>query len=230
MISADIIFLKDHEKSSALADDCKESCDKYGISATMVPGISPVNLSYYEMKYPIKPLPESRAWDYEKQQQPMLQNKKSCFMNHILFWKRVIASGEPRVFLEHDALALRPLDKMEFDEVLVLNMDSAFRHNKNLWKKHKESYVYKNQKPEIRPLESSLRYWKNNVFNGGYCVPGTASYAVTPKGAQRLWDSVWKNGWDQSDFFINTKNVNIEYVDPDVFGFNGVNLQTSKGF
>ena len=81
MISADIIFLKDHEKSSALASDCQKSCEKYGITATMVPGVSPVNLAYYEMTYPIKPLPESRAWDYEKQQQPMLQNKKSCFIS-----------------------------------------------------------------------------------------------------------------------------------------------------
>jgi GR25 family glycosyltransferase involved in LPS biosynthesis len=230
MIPANIIFIKGHDKSTQLADQCKASCEKYAIKHTMVPGVTPETLSAYEMHYPLKPLMNSRAWDYEKQNQPMLANKKSCFLNHVLFWKRVIADDIPMIFLEHDALALRPMDKIDFDELLVLNMDSAFRHNKNLWKKHKGSYIYKNKKPVLRPLESSLKYWKANLFNGSVCVPGTASYAVTPKGAKRLWDSVWKNGWDQSDFFINSKNVNIEYVDPDVFGFNGVNLQTSKGF
>ena len=60
-------------------------------------------------------------------------------------------------------------------------------------------------------------------------MPGTAAYAVTPKGAQRLLDSLFKNGWDQSDFFINSKNVKIEYASPEYFGFNGQNLRTSGG-
>ena len=61
-------------------------------------------------------------------------------------------------------------------------------------------------------------------------MPGTASYAITPKGANKLLKAVEKHGWEQSDFFINTKNVHIQYVVPEYFTFTLKNLNMSHGF
>lgn len=228
---ANIIHIENHSKSRAAAQNCLQSCAKFGtIEAELVGGITPGSLNYIEGLYNIKPLPNSRAYAYETEKQPMYETKKSCFFNHVLFWERVIAANEPMIFLEHDAVCVREYDYPEFDEVLVLNLDAAFKHNKNLWKNHAYSYIYKNEETAVRPLVSSLKYWKENKFKGGYLIPGTAAYAITPKGANRLLESMWINGWDQSDFFINTKNVNIEYVDPEYFNFSGPNMSTSKGF
>lgn len=60
-------------------------------------------------------------------------------------------------------------------------------------------------------------------------IPGTAAYAVTPKGAKKLLDSLHKNGWEQSDFFINTFNVKMQYTIPEYFTFKHSNLNTSHG-
>lgn len=230
-MKANIIYIESHAKSREAAQNCLQSCEKFGIiDAELVSGITPASLSDIEERYPIKPVPNSRAYAYETEQQPMYHTKKSCFFNHVLFWERVVAANEPMIFLEHDAVCVREYDTPEFDEVLVLNLDAAFRHNKNLWKKHAYSYIYKDEQTTVRPLVSSLKYWKENDFKNGYLIPGTAAYAITPKGASRLLDSMWTNGWDQSDFFINTKNVNIEYADPQYFGFSGPNMSTSKGF
>jgi len=40
---------------------------------------------------------------------------------------------------------------------------------------------------------------------------------------------IHKNGWDQSDFFINTKNVKMQYTIPEYFTFKHSNLNTSHG-
>lgn len=230
-MKANIIYIESHAKSYRAAQNCLQSCKQLGtIDAELVGGITPSNLADVEKKYSVKPVPNSRAYAYETEQQPMYHTKKSCFFNHVLFWEKVVELNEPMIFLEHDAICVRKYDYPEFDEVLVLNLDAAFKHNKNLWKKHAHSYIYKDKQATVRPLVSSLKYWKDNIFKGGYLIPGTAAYAITPKGANRLLNSMQTHGWDQSDFFINTKNVNIEYSDPQYFKFSGPNMSTSKGF
>ena len=61
-------------------------------------------------------------------------------------------------------------------------------------------------------------------------APGTASYAITPNGAKKLLDAADKYGLDQSDFFINSFNVEMNYIHPSLAKFNETNLQTSHGF
>ena len=61
-------------------------------------------------------------------------------------------------------------------------------------------------------------------------APGTAAYALTPKGARRLLDALETHGIDQSDFFINSMNVSMDYISPAPVKFNSKNLKTSHGF
>ena len=60
-------------------------------------------------------------------------------------------------------------------------------------------------------------------------VPGTGAYAITPKGAEKMLDTVDIFGIDQSDFMLNSYNINIQYVLPSPVKFNSTNLSTSYG-
>ena len=42
-------------------------------------------------------------------------------------------------------------------------------------------------------------------------VPGTGSYAITPKGAAKMLDAIERCGLDQSDYMLNSFNVNLNY-------------------
>ena len=59
-------------------------------------------------------------------------------------------------------------------------------------------------------------------------MPGTAAYAITPKGAKKLLSHLYL-GWEQSDYYINTKSVNIQYILPENFTFKLPNLRMSHG-
>ena len=60
-------------------------------------------------------------------------------------------------------------------------------------------------------------------------MPGTAAYAITPKGAKRLIENLSTTGWEQSDYFINTFNVKIQTASPEYFTFKLKNLNMSHG-
>lgn len=226
-MKVNITYVSEFDKSVYQAKQCKVSCEKVGYEIIMNEGIVPATLDADNLK----PMPNSRAWDYETENQPYLASKKSCFSNHIRFWEQVVESNETQIFLEHDARAIRPWDNPDFDEYLILNMDAAFRNNRDLWKWHAESYEYNGKgKTVIKENVSSLKYHKENEWKDSYLVPGTAAYAIKPCAAQKLLDIAYNKGWDQSDFFINSANIHIQYSDPQHFEFSGVNLKTSMGF
>jgi GR25 family glycosyltransferase involved in LPS biosynthesis len=60
-------------------------------------------------------------------------------------------------------------------------------------------------------------------------VPGTAAYAITPKGAAKMLQVTEERGLEQSDFILNDMNVVIEYLNPSPVKFNNINLKTSHG-
>jgi GR25 family glycosyltransferase involved in LPS biosynthesis len=75
-------------------------------------------------------------------------------------------------------------------------------------------------KPElkegIQTYENEYLYYKSdNIWKYSGMIPGTAAYAITPKGANRLIQNVKTYGWDKADYIINTKTVHMEYNYPD---------------
>ena len=226
---AQIVYIRDYEPSVQAANKAFTSCENYGIIPWLVDGVTPKTLPTVHAKYKLDPVIYSRAWDYEMEKQPYLETKKSCFYNHVIFWEKVVERNEVGIFLEHDALMVAPWDNPVFDEVLCLNMHTAVKSHDQIYLRAGWGWKYESPaKREIRPLEYDLKYHKNNSFKGGHLIPGTAAYAITPKGAKRLLKSTTINGWDQSDYFINTKNVDIAYADPEYFQFNSNNLKTSS--
>ena len=224
-----IIHIKNHSASKAQARDCLLSCAKK-FDAELFAGVTPDTLGDYELKYSFIEMNPSRANDYFFQNQKKYKTKKSCFMNHVRLWHKCVERNEPIAVLEHDAICKRKWDNVEFDECLILNLNSAVYFNRNIKKNLEGKYTYKHHgTTDVREADYKFKYWKENIWKGGTLIPGTAAYAITPKGAQRLIDSVYKNGWDQSDFFINGNNVHLQYASPEYFKFNERNLKTSWG-
>ena len=76
------------------------------------------------------------------------------------------------------------------------------------------------------PSNYPLKYYKNNQYKGCNMIAGTAAYIISPKGAKKLLDAL-SQGLDQSDFFINEKNVRLQYLSPSPVRFQKINLNTS---
>lgn len=224
-----VIKILGHTKSEEQAEKCMNSALLHGYNVEYFSGTTPDTLYEAEKIWKFGVMEPSRAYNFKGENIHKYFTKKSCFMNHVRLWNECVKSNEPIIVLEHDALAKRKWDNANFKEVLVLNINSAKANNRNVGKKFGPFEYKKTGHTEIHELNYNFRYWQENIWEGGCLMPGTASYAITPAGANRLLESLYKNGWDQSDFFINGKNVNIEYASPEYFGFNGKNLKTSRG-
>ena len=83
------------------------------------------------------------------------------------------------------------------------------------------AYDYENNK--------MMHYHRKNFYHDSYRIPGTAAYAVTVQGATKLLASLKKNGWEQSDYFVNNKNVRLQAFGPEFFTFKMPNLNMSHG-
>ena len=85
-------------------------------------------------------------------------------------------------------------------------------------------------------LEDGTHTWQIPLYNRHtvrleppVMMPGTAAYAITPPGAQRLITRAKNLGWEQSDHFINTHNCDISYCSPGYFDLGLPNLRLSHG-
>jgi GR25 family glycosyltransferase involved in LPS biosynthesis len=222
-----IIYVKGHSKSEEYMGICRESCKGTGFNAIPFPGVTKKTLDSFERDIGLEPLEGSRASAFWQNDKNLYHTKKSCFYNHIRLWRMCVESDEPIAVIEQDSFCSRHWDNLEFDELLIMNVKSAFKQKVfNPIRKQMDAYKFENGLSEYRG--SPLQYTKKNKFSGGSMMPGTAAYAVTPKGAKRLLDNLaW--GWEQSDYFINTNTVHIQYMNPEYFTFKLPNLNLSHG-
>lgn len=222
-MKAFLIYIEGHKGSEKQALSAKESCEGSGFNIELTPGITPKTLNQYE-QYP--EIDKSRALDFKKSNQKTYLTKMSCFLNHIQVWKKCIELNEPVAFIEHDSFNVRAWDNQDWQDILILNIDAAFKqpvfsHVSNKLKPQSGLNMY-NKSPFV--------YNRENVFKGGLLIPGTGAYAIKPHAAKKLLSSVEKYGWEQSDYFINTSHVTLEYIMPEYFIFKHSNLNTSHGF
>lgn len=221
-----VIYVKGHKTSEKYARMCADSC-KGKFDCELFEGVTPETLAKFEKRFDFPRMIPSRVDDMHKESQRLYTTKKSCFLNHVRLWEKCIEIDEPIAVIEHDSHCIRAWDNVKFDEVLVLNINSALFKQKII----KEFWSKKNKKKPIlhtglHDYISNLVYHRNNKWHDASIIPGTAAYAITPKGATKLLKSV-QDGWEQSDHFINTKNVRIEYMMPEYFTFKVKNLNMS---
>lgn len=225
-----IIYIEGHKKSTQQAKQSLKSFRNFGWDVELRAGITPENVKktgYYDRRL----VPNGRLDGFKKENINTFETKLSCFSNHLNFWKEVVDADEPMCFLEHDSICISEFPKVRFNDYLLLNCKYVFSPPSALAQSKFMGFEFPDTKG-VNPFPFSypLKYYKKNIFHGSDMAPGTASYAITPKGAKKLLDASDKYGLDQSDFFINSFNVEMNYITPSLVKFNDSNLQTSHGF
>lgn len=223
-MKAYVIYVKGYKDSERQAEKARASCYQTGFDAILLEGVTPSTLA----DYPDWPdTLNGRVTHFKQESMSVYAHKKSCFANHYRIWSECVKINEPIAFLEHDVGNARKwLDGTKLDDVLILNAESAFKQ---------PVFNHVRNKPWLKfgtntYDDSPLRYRFNNQWHGALMIPGTGAYIVTPKGAAKLLEALEDYGWEQSDFFINTMNVNLDYIVPEYFTFKSSNLNSSYGF
>jgi GR25 family glycosyltransferase involved in LPS biosynthesis len=222
-MKAYIHYIRNHTPSVLQAEQCLKSFEWHsGWEPELIAGYTPRTLPEHP---PIKE--GSRLNNFAKENQNRYKTKLSCAMNHVRFWERVVELDEPCAFIEHDALCVGGWKNHDFDEYLILNADHVFQPPNKLAINQYRGYKWtKTKAPAGLPEDYPLVYYRENNWKGSKMAPGTGAYAITPKGAKKMLEVV-KIGIDQSDFMLNTHNINMEYIT--LFKFNSKNLSTSYG-
>ena len=225
-MKAIVIYIENHKGSVLQAKQCIKSCKKFGYDVYTLKGSTPDNM---KTNFDFDKIKNGRVRIFKEKNYKKYLAKKACFSNHIRLWNQVLKLDEPILVLEHDALAIKEWDNPNYDEVLCLNMKSAMTRTIFNSTRAPEVAYQKQGVIDLKESKSKLIYSLDNDFKGSYMVPGTASYVVNPKGATKLLKQLSEHGWEQSDYFINTYNVDIKYSVPDYFVLDKNNLLTSHG-
>lgn len=225
-----IVYLEGRADSEKQAQQAFNSFKKHGWDVELIEGITPHTLNQED--FPYNDLKGGRLESIRLNESKKYLIKKSCLFNNLTFYKKVIDSKCPMAFIEHDAICIGPYQtNWKFEEFLFLAYDYCFKPPTVL-SEHPQFLNYKHTPfPGVHPFPNSfpLKYYKPTLYRGHNMSPGTAAYCVTPKGARKLLDAVEKNGLEQSDFHINSKNLDMKFVFPSPVKYNKVNLNTSHG-
>lgn len=224
-----IHYIKGHKDSEKQASESLKSFLQNDWDVSLREGITPDTLDDKEFDYPL--IKGGRLSIMKENGEEKYFTKKSCISNQIRLWRECVRMNTPLAFIEHDAICLSSFDR-PFDEVICFNLEYAFLPPTVLsnYSILRDYSIPSNISPKPFPADYPLTYPKKNSYEGSKLIPGTAAYGVTPKGARKLLIAAEKYGLEQSDYFINTSNVNIEYVTPSPVKFNITNLNTSHGW
>ena len=222
-----IIYVKGHKASEIQAEQSLKSFEKYGWDVSLVEGVTPETLDDKEWDVPC--IKDGRLIGFRDKGERSYLTKKSCLTNHARIWRKVVETNESHAFIEQDAICISRYDPKYFSDVLILNIDYAFKPPSVLGSLNSMAgYTpFPALMPKMLPSDYPLQYYKNNVYKGYNMMPGTAAYAVTPSGAEKLLKAAEENGIDQSDFFINDHHVQLAYISPCPVKFNTKNLNLS---
>lgn len=165
----------DDPKSLQYLNDCLESCNRFpDINAIPVQGYKGVNYKDICNEFGLSMIPY--YLNQMEQNGDMLNKSFSCTAGHIKIWQKIVESNEPGVLLEHDAIIKAPISNVDVndDEILWLGPRIALEHD----------YTF--------PSGSILDYVDVDRWEGAH------AYAITPKTAQFLLDSIKKFGLNDS--------------------------------
>lgn len=225
-----IIYIKGNTQSEKIANLGLSTSLDCGYKAELFEGITPATLKTHVDKYKLSVIQPGHMYDRSigiNGSKLVFESKYSNFLNHYTLWHRSIELNEPIVILEHDVIAVSAWQDYLFDELLVLNMRSGLYQEQ--FKKDKKPDLYAGIHTYSNPF---FTYKSQNIWQHGSMIPGTAAYAITPKGANRLIHNVKQYGYEKADYIINTKTVHMQYIQPDVFILSHhimPNLRTSHG-
>ena len=224
-----IVYIKGHSKSVEQAKKSFASFKKRGWDVELVEGITPKTVEQLPEYTHYSIIDQSRLHNFKQENPKRFLTKVSCALNHVKFWNKVISYGEPMAFLEHDSICIDTWKEVKFKDYLILNAEFVFRPPNKLGLQQFKDYVFPGFGLSQLDENYPLTYYKDNVWKDSLMVPGTGAYAITPRGAEKMLQAIETHGIDQSDFMLNSYNIDIQYINPSVVKFNSVNLSTSYG-
>ncbi len=228
-MKAQIVYIEGHEKSIEQADQSLNSFKKYNWDIHLQEGITSKSVESLPEYSHYNIVENSRLYKFKEENYNRYLTKISCALNHVYFWKKVVAAGQPMAFLEHDSICIDDWSNTPFEDYLILNTEYVFRPPNKLGINPFRDYEFPGFGVSKLDAKYPLLYYRDNIWKDSHMVPGTGAYAITPKGAKKMLTAIQKYGIDQSDFMLNSFNLNIEYIKPSLVKFNTVNLSTSYG-
>jgi len=224
-----IVYIEGHAESVQQAQESLTSFQKNNWEVELVKGVTPKTVKDTVEYKEFKIIEDSRLFNFEKENYNRFLTKLSCAINHVKFWKRVVNENETLAFLEHDSISVMDFSNIQFNDYLILNAEYVFKPpsklNLNQFRNYEWSGFGINKLSQNYPL----KYYRNNIWKDSFMVPGTGAYAITPKGASKMLEAIEKCGMDQSDYMLNSFNIELQYILPSPVKFNSVNLSTSYG-
>ena len=175
----------DEPRSLQYLDDCVRSCKEFpGLNVIPVQGYKGASYKDICEEFGLDIIPF-----YINQMDTIgdtLNKAFSCTAGHIKIWQMIVDSNEPGVVLEHDAIVKGPLAMVDVDddEILWLGPRIEFEDD------YKFPWGAINEYVDVDRWE------------------GTHAYAITPKTAQFLLDSIKKYGLNDSiDGQLGMRNI-----------------------
>ncbi len=225
-----LIYVKGHAKSEQYAEACLQSM-KGGFSVQLFEGATADTFQYWEDYFKFPEIHNGRLLAFQQEDVNRYKTKKACVYNHARLWEKCIELDEPICFIEQDSHCVRAWDNLDFDEVLILNATSALlkRGDIGVNRLNLEMFCAQSKSGIQDWSDAPTKYHRKNRMLGHAHNPGNGAYCFTPKAAKKLLHAAEK-GVDQGDIFINTSNVNMQYVVPEYFTFKLPNLGMSHGF
>jgi len=229
-MKAFIIYVQGNKISETYAAKTLDSFNSNnGWEPTLFKGVKLSTLSYWKKQYPLQMKKLSRVASFHTLKTKTKYNtKKCCSMNHYRLFQKCVKINEPIAVIEHDSYCKGNWLDVDFDDVLILNAQSAI-HQKAFTFLRKQYPNTEKVEKGIHDINFELYYRHDPEINGANIMPGTAAYAITPTGAQKMIDVYENIGWEQSDFIINTHYVRIQTIIPELFTFKVKNLSMSHG-
>lgn len=177
-MKAFVITLLSLEKSVEVADRCIESARKFGVEVEKFPAI-------YKDVAEQERIAEGLKLGNVDSEYSDSGAVTGLFVSQYRIWKKIAASSEPGLVLEHDAVFVKPLPNLEGKgDVINLGKPSYGRFKKKWFK-------------GVYPFFSKK----------SGCLPGTHAYYLTPKGARHLIKLADSFGVEPCDLFLNKERI-----------------------
>ena len=207
MIDAFVIKLSGIESSELLAQECKDSGLKFGITIKDFNGIyGDSNIEKYHTLYNIRP------WKVKMKKHRI--GVKGCFLSHYSLWMHSVNTNNPVLILEHDAVILRDIPENilnSFEEFLMLDPFNKMKKDYKLFhqnesKKGIEEYF----NPDVSPKYGVMEQY----------TMGLQAYIIKPIAASKLINHVKEHGYLPADIQCNKGLINIQTIYPSIAAIN----------
>jgi GR25 family glycosyltransferase involved in LPS biosynthesis len=129
-----------------------------------------------------------------------------CFISHYYLWNACVQQGEPIGIFEYDALQVRKMPDVEFDDLLYLSAWRNFGGDSN-------KYYEERTEPGIWDYIGYDRWGFKN------CMSGTHAILLKPHAAEELIRTTHDKGWFPVDRFLSSDicHVKKQTINPAVF-------------